>query len=74
MANPWTTLLSILPQETEQVGEITTILADGTRVVALVGGGSVTATGDGQVGDAVFVRGGIIRGTAPSLTPVDIEV
>jgi len=75
MPNPWKALLGILPQDVDQVGQITTVLADGMSVVALVGGGSITATGDGyQVGDPVWVKGGIIRGRAPSLSPVDVEV
>jgi len=75
MANPWKSLMAILPRDVEQVGLVTAVPGDGTSVVDLSGGGEVTATGDGyQVGDPVWVKGGIIRGRAPSLTPVDVEV
>jgi len=57
-----------------KVGQVQAVGADGTATVALVGGGTITATGSGSPGQAVFVKGEIIRGAAPSLAVVDIQV
>tara|TARA_R110002072_G_scaffold218284_2_gene376020 strand:- start:249 stop:476 length:228 start_codon:yes stop_codon:yes gene_type:complete len=75
MANPWTRLQNLLPRDVVQIGTSQGSNGDGTTNVALVGGGVITATGDGFTsGQKVFVQGSIIRGEAPDLTAVEIEV
>jgi len=75
MSNPWKELLGLLPSDAMKIGQVQAVGADGTATVALVGGGAITATGSGySPGQAVFVKGGIIRGQAPTLAAVDIQV
>lgn len=73
--NPLNRLKSLLPGDATLVGQVTGVNSDGTVDVLLVGGGSVVATGTGYVaGDAVFVKGSLVTGAAPSLSKVTIEV
>lgn len=75
MTNPWQRLRGLVPEDAMQVGEVLSVGSDGTSVVALIGGGSITASGDGYAVSArVFVKGSAIVSAAPALTPVDIEV
>jgi len=75
MANPWKQLRSLLPQDTVQVGESQGPNGDGTTDVALVGGGTVTVSGDGYAsGTPVYLKGGRILSQAPSLSVTDITV
>jgi hypothetical protein len=55
------------------VGDVVSVDGD-VAVVEMPGGGRITARGAVTVGTRVFVRGGAIEGTAPSLTLVLIEV
>ncbi len=49
--------------------------SDGTSLVQLPGGGIIRARGQGvAVGGKAFVQGGEIRGDAPDLTDVTVEV
>lgn len=49
--------------------------SDGTSTVTLPGGGQLRVRGqDVAVGEAAFVRGGEIRGPAPTVTVVTLEV
>lgn len=75
MANPYNLLQSLLPKEALQIGTSQGPNGDGTTDVLLLGGGLITASGDGYSnGTPVFVKGSRITAQAPSLTPVDIDV
>jgi hypothetical protein len=73
MTNLFRQFLNLLPDPALQVGDVTSVV-DGIATVALPGGGTIQARGTATVGQAVFVRGGVIEGPAPSLTVVLIEV
>lgn len=66
-------LIDLLPDPALQVGEVTSV-NDGICTIALPGGGVLTARGAATVGDQVFVRGGVVEGTAPALSVELIEV
>lgn len=72
--NVYRALLELLPQDPLLVGTVTEINADGTATVELPGGGTLRARGVAEVGDRVFVRGGVIDSTAPALTVLAIEI
>lgn len=55
-------------------GEVTLTHADGTVTVELPGGGLLKARGGSDIGDQVFVLGGVVQGPAPDLTPMVIDV
>lgn len=49
--------------------------ADGTSTVILPGGGQLRVRGQGvEAGGHAFIRGGEIRGVAPSVVPIVLEV
>lgn len=73
MRNPYRALLDLLPTAPLQVGDVTAY-SNGVATIELPGGGSIQARGEASVGDRVFVRDGVIEGTAPSLTVELIEV
>lgn len=66
-------LLDLIPDPALQVGEVTSS-SDGISTVVLPGGGTLTARGEAAIGTTVFVRGGVIEGSAPQLPIVLIEV
>ena len=72
--NVYRALLELLPQDPLLVGTVTTVNADDTRTVQMPGGGTLRVRGEAAVSDRVFVRGGVIEGTAPALTAITIEV
>lgn len=75
MANPWTRLKQLLPDDANLVGTVTLDLGNGTSRVSLVGGGTMVAVGSGyEVNQKVFITGSTITGTAPDLQEVSIEV
>ena len=71
--NPYKRLIGLLPTTPLQVGEVTAV-AGGVATVQTPGGGHLTARGAATVGQRVFVRDGVIEGTAPNLTLVPIVV
>lgn len=74
MSNLFKLFRSLLPSDPLQVG---TVIEVGTSVVvvAFPGGATITARGTGySVGTKVFVRGGMVEGSAPSLPDVSAEV
>ena len=73
MRNPYRHLINILPQRPLQVGDVLQ-MSNGVSIVELPGGGRLTARGDATVGQRVFVRDGVIEGSAPSLPNEIIEV
>ena len=70
--NPYKVLLGLLPDAPLQVGTIVSA-ANGVATVQLPGGGLLQARGAITTGQ-VFVRDGVIEGTAPSLPVELIEV
>lgn len=72
--NPYRALLDLLPEAPLLVGEVTAVNPDETRTVELPGGGEIRARGTAVLGARVFVRDGLIEGTAPALTILTIEV
>lgn len=73
MANLLSMFNSLIPSTPLTVGQIVASGGD-THQVTLIDGSKVVAMGKGQVGDLVFMRGGTIQGTAPSLTLENIEI
>lgn len=73
--NLFATLRSLTAGPALQVGTVQSI--EGTTAVLLMpGGGRLTARISGTVAihSRVWVRGGVIEGSAPNLPPADIEV
>lgn len=57
------------------VAEVVAHNADGTSTVQFPNGSLLNVRGQGvDVGDHAFIRGGEIRGQAPAVTPIDLEV
>lgn len=73
MSNLFKRFTDLLPQRPLQVGEVIDS-SDGVSTVELPGGNSILARGSATIGSRVFVRDGVIEGTAPSLTVVQVEV
>lgn len=65
--------LDLLPPRPLEVGTVASI-ADGVAVIELPGGATLQARGDATVGQRVFVRDGLIEGSAPELTHIEGEV
>lgn len=71
--NLYTRLLGLFPKDRLLVGNILSV-DTGQAVVKLHDGSMMTARGQGSIGDTVYIRGGIIEGTAPDLPLFEIEV
>ncbi len=57
-----------------QVGTVVSV-SQGVAVVELPGGDRITARGDAPAaGSMVFVRGGVIEGSAPGMSYVEIDI
>ncbi len=67
MSNVFREFLDLLPKRPLYVGTVAS-LQPGGAVVQVVGGGIIHARGAATVGQRVFVRDGVIEGTAPALT------
>lgn len=72
--NVYRALRELLPEPVLLVGTVTTVWPDGTATVAFPGGGSQRVRGEAVVADRVFVRNGLIEGSAPALTAIEIEI
>lgn len=70
MTNPYRLLLDLLPKAPLLVGDVAAQTGDG-YIITLPHGGQIQARGVASVGDRVFVRDGLIEGSAPTL-PVEI--
>ncbi|MFD2299890.1 hypothetical protein QRO11_03790 [Paracidovorax citrulli] len=70
--NPYRAFLALIPAEPLMVGEVLAA-ASGVATVQIIGGGQMQARGEATVGQRVFVQGGAIQGTAPSLAYVEGE-
>jgi hypothetical protein len=73
MLNLFTEFKRLLPNAPLQVG--TVVSSDnGVHTVELPGGGLLKARGNTYVGQTVFVRDGMVQGSAPALPVEVIEV
>lgn len=64
---------ALLPPRVRYAGDVISV-DDGQVVVQLPGGARISARGDVQVGDRVYVRDGLIEGPAPVLPIEAIDV
>lgn len=65
----------LLPQLPLLVGRVTAVNGDGTSTVAYANGATVTVRGTTvAAGHYAFIRDGEIRGEAPAVTPVTLDV
>ena len=80
MSNPatgniWKQLKGLISDESTYVGKSLGSNGDGRIRVELVGSGEIMfATGSAALNQYVFVNNGIVTGTAPTLTPVVLDV
>lgn len=73
--NVFKALLELLPQTPLTIATVAAVHADGTSTVSYPGGSQVRVRGDAfAVAAQVFVRDGVIEGSAPVLTAVTVEV
>lgn len=76
--NVWTQFRKLLPSETEYVGEVQSVNADGTLIVELPDGGVLKVLPgaiEAREGDQVLIRGGeVVSVLSPALSVYQIEV
>jgi hypothetical protein len=75
--NPFKRLLNLLPSSPLQKGAISARHGDGTATVTLAGSSGTLRVRNPQglaSGESVFVQGGVITGTAPSLPVIQLEI
>ena len=72
MPNIYRQFLDLLPKRPLEVGDVLALDA-GMATITLPGGGVIQARGQAAVGQRVFVRDGVIEGSAPTLTYVEGE-
>ncbi|SDO30105.1 hypothetical protein SAMN04487957_105100 [Halomonas shengliensis] len=73
--NLYRQFLDLIPRDPLLVGEVTSHNSDGTSTLSLPGGGTLRARGQGvAVGLKAFVQAGEVKGEAPDLTDVTVEV
>lgn len=73
MHNLYQQFRALLPHAPLQVGTVAAV-ANGVVTVQLPGGGRLSARGQADVGQNVFVRDGVIEGLAPNLPLEVIEI
>lgn len=73
MTNLFKQFLDLIPDPALQIGTVTSV-SNGISTITLPGGGTLTARGEATVGQQVFVRSGVIEGSAPQLPIEIIEV
>lgn len=73
--NLWRDFEGLLPRDPLLVAQVVALNADGTSTVQFINGSQLRVRGQGvAVGDYAFIRGGEIRGEAPAVVPVVLEV
>lgn len=71
----WNQFEALLPADPLLVAEVVAHNADGTSIVAFPNGSQLKVLGQAvDVGGFAFIRGGEIRGPAPAVVPVELEV
>ena len=73
MHNVYARFRQLLPDAPLQAGTVTEV-GSGVVTVQLPGGGLLLARGSAEVGQQVFVRDGVLEGSAPNLTLELIEI
>lgn len=73
MANALSTLRELFAGAPLLVGDVAAVSGQ-TVTVSLPDGAQITARGTATVGQRVFVRGGVVEGTAPAGATVNIDV
>lgn len=73
MRNLFAQFRALVPTQPLQVGTVAAVAA-GMITVELPGGGRLRVRGEAAVGQAVFVRGGVVEGEAPNLPLELIDV
>jgi hypothetical protein len=72
--NVWALWKKLLPDAPVLWGTVVAVYPDQTRLVDLIGGGRARVRGEEGIGTSVWVRNGLIEGTAPDLPEVDVEL
>lgn len=73
--NLYRQFLDLIPHDPLLVGEVTSHNSDGTSTLQLPGGGTLRARGQGVAVELkAFVQAGEVKGEAPDLTDVTVEV
>ena len=73
--NLWRDFEGLLPSDPLLVAQVVTLHADGTSTVEFQNGSQLRVRGQGvAVAAYAFIRGGEIRGEAPAVVPVVLEV
>lgn len=73
MANIWKQFSVLVARPPLQVATVLSV-SGGVARVQLPGGGELLARGEAQAGEKVFVRDGVIEGSAPNLPLYQIEI
>lgn len=75
MSNLYRDFEDVLGSDPLVVAQVTALNGDGTSTVAFPNASTLTVRGESvAVGDYAFIRSGEIRGQAPAVTPITIEV
>lgn len=74
MDNTIRRLRKLIGEQPMRVGTITSDNGDGTVQVDMLDGGTVTVSGSGANGAAVFIKDGRIVGQAPTPAQITIDV
>lgn len=73
MSNLYAQFKRLLPSPPLLVGTVISS-GSGAVLVELLGGDRVAVRGEATPGDQVFFRNGVVEGTAPALTLVNIDI
>lgn len=71
--NFYSRLRNLFPEARLQVGTVSAVGADSVSVT-LPDGSMLRARGSASVGETVYVRDGIVEGSAPDLPIIEIEI
>lgn len=75
MSNQYTQFFDLFPKDELAVGQVITQYADGTSLLEMPAGGQVIVRGTTvAVGKNAFIQQGEIKGEAPNLNVIEIEV
>ena len=66
--------LDLIPPRPLEVGTVQSIISNGIANIELPGGGVLQARGEATQGQRVFVRDGMIEGSAPDLDYIEGEI
>lgn len=73
--NPWNQFKGLLPTTAVMVAEVVSHNADGTSTVEFPNGSQLKVRGQSvAVSDFAFIKDGEVRGEAPAITPITLDV